>query len=134
MARNSWSLLMHRYVSVVPKQEVKRSMHSSKTLFLEYISSVLYIGKVARGNSSLKMHKRRKTFSFECCQTWQEAEEWCTCLKYLQKNENTITFIMALNLQLSQWTPSESFFPDVFASIWYIFVVIMYTKCVESKI
>lgn len=34
---------------------------------------------------------RERNLSSECCQTWQDAAEWCICLMYLQRNKNTVT-------------------------------------------
>lgn len=35
---------------------------------------------------------RGRNLSSECCQTWQDADEWCICLMYLQRNKKTITW------------------------------------------
>lgn len=92
-------------------KEEKNLMHTPQTFYLFiffwkiFLITTLYIGKVARGNSSLKMQGERN-LSSECCQTWQDAEEWCICLMYLQRNENTITFTSVLGpFRLAQMLP-----------------------------
>lgn len=89
-----------------PKQRRKTwCLHHKPFIFLFFIYffliTTLYIGKVALGNSSLKMHKGERNLSSKCCQTWQDAEEWCICLMYLQRNENTITWSLFWALHFS---------------------------------
>ncbi len=92
------------------KAKKKNLMHTPQTFlflfffFLIFLITTLYIGKVTQGNSSLKM-QGRETLSSECCQTWQDAEEWCICLMYLQRNENTITLSLFWALHRSHLLP-----------------------------
>lgn len=67
----------------------KNLMHTPQTflLFLNFLNTTLYIGQ----GQQFTQDARERNLSSECCQTWQDAEEWCICLMYLQRNENTIT-------------------------------------------
>lgn len=71
---------MHTPQAFLRKKKEKENSHHNTTLV-----------RLLRGNSSTAQDARGRNLSSECCQTWQDAEEWCICLMYLQRNENTIT-------------------------------------------
>lgn len=91
--------------SVIHRKDMKHDAYTTN-LFLFWIFSSQHSTLVK--SLRARVHSRCikvGNLSSKCCQTWQDAEEWCICLMYLQRNENTITPSFLWALPSSQLLP-----------------------------